>query len=310
MSNFNKNNYLKTLMDYHGFQECDNYLENNATYNSCLEMIKNMKTITLPYSKKIKIKEIIKETKNNSEFILDDVDQNIIYMNNKKYSKHFSIYNNDQIIKKYSKIKNIFDVSVKHGEKSSVIYNDCIEEDPFIPVTVNNIFLSRWSSDVDYFHELGHLLIGRNRGIVENYLHNEFVPIFMELLYSCNKDQNLLLEKTIATRIDNMKYSLDCNISRNDSLTEINRDKYLISGLFAFYAFNQYQNFNLKQKHNMLDSLKEVLNGESTVESFLTIYEIDFQTQFSNTDFLDETIEKTKQYKKCYNKETERGIVL
>lgn len=288
--------YLRTLMDYHGFQEKKNYLEDNCTYNNCLKMVKSTDIIMLPYRKKAKIKKIVNEVREHSEFIFDDIDQDVIWMSNRKYKKHFSTYDNDLIIKKYSKVKNIFDVPVKAGSKSCVIYNNHISDDPFIPITINNIFLSRFSTDVDYLHEISHILVGRNRGIVENYLHNEFVPIFLELLYSNNKDKKLLLEETMASRINNMKNSLEYNFPR-DSYLATKRDKYLISGLFAFNAFNQYQNFNVEQKQDMLNSLKEVLNGESTVESFLTIYEIDFQLQSSNTEFLNNTIEKAKQYK-------------
>lgn len=139
---------------------------------------------------------------------------------------------------------------------------------------------------VMYEHELIHALLRNYKGIIEDYYHEEVLPIFIEKVISLEADSTEELNKKSETyRMRSHQDDIRLVTNDEDFLDE-GAHKHLISGLLANLMFYRYYNETSIGRRHMLDEVQKVLNGEKTVEEFLLEQDISLQSS--------ELIEATK----------------
>ena len=131
---------------------------------------------------------------------------------------------------------------------------------------------------ITYEHELIHVLLRNYKGIIEDYYHEEVLPIFVEKLISFESDPTEELNKKTETfRIRGHQDDIRL-ITKNQDFLDEGAHKHLISGLLANCMFYRYYNETPLGRRYMLDEVQKVLNGEKTVEQLLQEQEITLQT--------------------------------
>ncbi len=179
---------------------------------------------------------------------------------------------------------------------------DVVDENYFhnLPYCINSILLKGDCNDVlstTYVHEMMHALTSRNKGSIENYLLNEMIPIFMEKVAAIDisNDSNLvdyvIYDRLLETKLYMMEneYSI---FKDQDALGVLERNKYILSSVYATGLFNLYKNGDDNKKNNINNSIRELIKGNTTVDNILKLYNID----------LDDCTEIMKKQCKVYTK--------
>ena len=298
-------NDIDRILEQFGYKTYNNYLTGNKAYNECKNMLWNI-TDKCSYSKgeemanekKIKISSLKEDVKRKSAILLKNVDLAAKYMN----VIAFQIYANYDysILEGKAKTINIFDIPVKYDSFSKVIYYAGVDTNSMIfpAIIVRKILLKsfyKYSSFIlerNYIYELGHILNLRKKGTTDNYLHKEFVPISLALLYSYINSGGSELNKAVAERL-NLTHSMmvEGYTSRDEATVN---NSYLISSLLSFQMLEKYMEFGSKQKEEMQDRLKDCLNGNISVETFMEDYDIGFNNEDKSKRYLKRTIERIR----------------
>lgn len=138
-----------------------------------------------------------------------------------------------------------------------------------IPSQIDITGPSDYLTAIIYEHELVHLLLRRHKGSIEDYYHDEVLPMFLEKVFALKNDQteNLLATmETFRIRGHQLEHKL---IKTNKEIFDERAHQHLISGLIANLMFSRYYNETPIGRRNMLDEIEKVLNGEKTTEEML-----------------------------------------
>lgn len=120
-----------------------------------------------------------------------------------------------------------------------------------------------------YTHELMHLLPRRFKGIIEDYYHEELLPIFIEKVIALEADPTEdLIRKVEEFRVRSHQKDIDVIEKKQDFPYELGH-QHLISGLLANCMFDRYYNETPTGRRYMLDEVQQVLNGNKTIAELL-----------------------------------------
>ncbi len=168
--------------------------------------------------------------------------------------------------------------------------NDDVEEKFFkkIPVCISVIKIFGPCDEcakVMYVHEMYHALLDRNKGIANNLLYNEFIPIFMEKVaaYDLDNSGNLLelwnLKRLLSIKMCILDKEYE-DFREKNAMDIIEDETYIISGLLATGLFNIYIKGSDKLKREIDLSINEVLVGNKNIEAIIDKYEITLEKCF------------------------------
>ena len=130
-----------------------------------------------------------------------------------------------------------------------------------------------------YVHELGHALINRYKGNINNLLNAEAFSIFMEKVSASDLDSsgNALDFKNFL-RIIQVKHCLlekEIIEFREEGFESLLRKKtYILSSLYATALFDTYNKGSKKLKSEIDDSLGEVITGKAVLEDVFDYYDV------------------------------------
>lgn len=134
------------------------------------------------------------------------------------------------------------------------------------------------NTQLTYVHELYHGLLGRNKGAVNNLLHNETLPIFMEKVAASDLDssERLLnlrtLDRLLNTK-NNIMIKTKNDFFNNDRLGTITNEGYIISTLLATALFDVYEHGTSQTQRKIDDAINKVLVGDGQLEDVFDKYE-------------------------------------
>ena len=129
-----------------------------------------------------------------------------------------------------------------------------------------------------YVHELYHALLGRNKGSINNLLHNEALSIFMEKVSTLDLDDSkrLLDLRTLYRLLDiktNIMFKIKNDFYDNDRLETMEYEKYIISTLLATALFDTYEHGTSQTQRNIDDAINKVLIGDGQLEDVFEKYD-------------------------------------
>ena len=183
---------LDKKLKFFGYQTAEPYFRGNKNYWDCVNLLRENISLSHPSFENnlskmpIRLNKLKKNVKNKSDILLKNVDLTVKYMSTRNFDRniHLDYEELDKLAKRIS----VFEIPTKYENRSCY---RCITSDiKKTPILFNEIWLNSFHShnnyalEKDYIHELGHTLINRFASSTYNYLHGEFIPISMELLYS------------------------------------------------------------------------------------------------------------------------------
>ena len=177
-----------------------------------------------------------------------------------------------------SRVGSIFDIPLEKTHKfdSSIYHIECrvaaYRKQLFSYIEIGTPY-DPVLAEAEYAHELGHALIARNIDSLLNPLFDEYISMFLELLYLFFSKDNLY-----GFKIKCVDRILDCQENGKSTLLEL---RYLFSSLLTFITLEQFLEFSSKDRNEMLMKIKKVLNGQMTVENFLDEYNFNLETDRS-----------------------------
>lgn len=266
----------------------ENYAIENPQYIEALETIKNLKIHSRTnIVQKTRIYKLKRDVFKKSKVIFEGVDLMVNYMDENTYG--ICCWKTDvrEYLLKYKKVKSVFKIPVgKDFYGRLCMYAN---EDTVIPPINEKIIVSVYNPESSYVHEICHALIDRNVGNVENYLHSEFMPNLIQLLYCYLNHEDSMLKLTLQIILESLN-----NAYRHFGLTDssIDRDKYSISALLAWDMFEKFVASDNGKQSEILCDIGDVLNGKLILESFLEKYENNFEND-SVCNALTKIIERT-----------------
>lgn len=253
---------LNMELEYFGYKTTKNYLNGNKAYNECKNILWNItdkcsyiNSKEIKKQKEIRISNLKNNVKEKSAILLEGVDLTTKYMS--KIAFKIYTYCDYSVLERKAKNINIFDIPVKYSNFSFTTYYATKFFGEICPILVKHILVDSVNKcndfllEKDYIHELGHVLTQRKRETINNYLHKEFVPISLELLYSYINSGENGLNEAMASRLD-ITHSMMVNgyTSRDDATIN---NSYLISTLLSFQMLEKYMEFekNKKKKYKI-----------------------------------------------------------
>ena len=155
-----------------------------------------------------------------------------------------------------------------------------------IPNCVHSINLSGPCDELAktiYVHEMYHALLNRHKGSIKNLLDREFLSIFMEKVaaYDLDSLSNFLelknLSRLLAIKMNILDKTYDEYKGINTNEDIIGYEMYIISGLLATDLFNTYLKGSNRLRHEIDNSINEVLMGNGVIEDVLSKYEVSLE---------------------------------
>lgn len=287
MLRFNKQEFE---MDFFGYKTCEIDLEFDSDYEECIRLIDNAQIEKhIPNIKRIMICRLKSIVEKNFKLMFNTLNLEVKQMNEKDFGIYLWNDKDTNNLEKKAKKISAFKVPTYYDNTSGCFYNFSTF-DLRTPILINKITITKDFSEIFYAHEICHALLNRNKGIIENYMHAEFVSIFVELLYSYIYHGKNTLYEDVLIRFENIKKSFYASFGSS----QIERDIYIVSTLLAFDAFFKYINFSNILKLEMMKDLERVLNGNLILEDYFKKYEIQFNKETTNK-MLTKTIEYSKK---------------
>jgi len=259
------NDMIDYRMDYFGYQTYQNDDSNSEHYLECINILKNTDFKKYhPKVGRVKVEQLKKQVYENMKILFSDINLDVKYLDSKIFNACCFLDNKRMVLEKIANTINVFDVPVIYNKASArCCFN--IPKDMFdVPITINCILLTKEDTEISYIHEIGHALVSRKKGIIENYLNSELIPIVMEFLYAYHHYGDKAVNRAIFQRLENMKFLLE-----NSFYEEYLRDSYLVSGLLAIELFDRYRYSSLGKQQSILEQIKSVLIKEKVLEQFL-----------------------------------------
>ena len=166
----------------------------------------------------------------------------------------------------------------KSEDVNSIFYKD-------FPVVASKIRLYGPSTELlklMYIHELYHLLTNNHKGNIINLLHNEVLPIFMECVTALDIDPSKdLLTRQIIYRLSTLKIDiiLKTDDDRHDQnhIDVLENETYIASTLLALALFNIYEKHRSGVKREIIENIKNILNGDICLEDVIKYYGISYE---------------------------------
>lgn len=289
---------IEFTCEFFGYESYQNYLCGNKAYEKCMNMILSLPELDIDESsfshnkQPIKIQEM--NVRNKSHKLFHDVDLNTFYMDLDTYTfyEKQGIDVLQEALNTKVDYRSIFDIPIGFDSVAHIEYpiNSLL---PYAPIVVSNIYLNYRNVffEDDYIHELGHALVERKRGGKGHFVHSEFIPSFLSLLYLYENYYEDILNSRI---LDWLKEYYIRIIFPSSINKIIGGDPHLISGILSFEALEQYIESSSIQKKEMLERLKHCLNNHISVETFMNDYNIGFQSVEKSYKYLNKTIDRLK----------------
>lgn len=272
-----------------GFISANNTVLDYESVKRSIQLIRSLhlseKSIT---TKPINQKRIPKIARKNIDDLFPALNKDILYLSQQelqrissqhKEKKQTELETLNQINSKAS-IINIFDIPLNYQVQNArygyaVVATPLLSNPTFwkkinpIATQINLYGPSDYLTAIIYTHELIHLFIRRNKGIIEDYYHEELIPIFLEKVFALETDPTEdLLSKVEMHRINYQQNDINI-IEKNLDNVEQRSNQHLISSLLANYLFYQYYNSSSKEKQSILNRVQQILNGEKKLTEFL-----------------------------------------
>lgn len=132
---------------------------------------------------------------------------------------------------------------------------------------------------IEYIHELGHVQLNNQNGVIADYHNREVISIFLEKLSALMLDdsENLLRNIQLSRYQDLLKCFEFLNNENVDDMYKLEASVYVVSSLKAEQVFGLYLNNDGKFRERMLLSIQNIFDGKQTVEDFLEKYDVDFE---------------------------------
>lgn len=241
----------------------------------------------------------------------------VLYAGDFFYKLKCLVENDNEMIhfnERVSKLVHPFEIPVKFKKKAVVMgtletrkyLDDSIDYLQKAAIIFRNIVLSKTPTNISaslYAHEIMHVALLRNKGIVENYYDSEVLSIFIEFLHAYLNDQTKsILEYLMINRIDNLNNNIvkllieDEESLRNYSYSEekYKCSKYLVSTLKAFHLFYIFLNSNYGLQKEMLRYIQKIIDGSLNLGEMLDKYEINLENSVDE-DIIIKTYKKISQ---------------
>lgn len=142
-----------------------------------------------------------------------------------------------------------------------------------VPVIMTNVYLNQRdvNINVSYMHEQTHLLLDRNKGIVDDFLKTEVLSIFMEKVSALRLDSSeKLLANVELMRQVHTKFILASLGKYNvDLILSYELKKYIISAALADIMFNQYYSLSNIDRKCYLEEVEKILSNKKVLDDFL-----------------------------------------
>ena len=170
------------------------------------------------------------------------------------------------------------------GITATLFYNQSKEILPFykkLGYNVSEITLTSSCNEftsVAYIHELYHALLNRNKGSINNLLHNKALSIFMEKVAALDLDNSKdLLNKVKLCRLLDIKNYIMLKTKNdfydNNHFDTITYETYIISTLLATALFDTYEHGTSQTQRNIDDAINKVLIGDGQLEDVFEKYD-------------------------------------
>lgn len=120
-------------------------------------------------------------------------------------------------------------------------------------------------------HEMIHTLLDRNKGIIQNMLHDEILSIYMELLTAHKMDATgNLLRLAMQDRLLNLKSQIiEKYQNEYNGYNFSEESQYIDSTLYALALFETYKKASSKSQKSITKEINKTLNGDRTLEDTL-----------------------------------------
>ncbi|MBO5138114.1 MAG: hypothetical protein J6B89_00530 [Bacilli bacterium] len=146
-----------------------------------------------------------------------------------------------------------------------------LDRSPIIITGINLCSKQEVDMNVSYMHEQMHLLLGRNKGSVNDYLKTEVLSIFIEKVSALRLDSSeMLLANVELMRQYATKYSINILGEVDDLIDSYDFKKYIVSSALADIMFNVYYNFSDIDRKCYLGEIKKILAGNLVLDDFLS----------------------------------------
>jgi len=192
-----------------------------------------------------------------------------------------------EYLKRHTKFIDVTELPIKWKHKNmkngliNKIYEQTtdIEKIKSFPIIFTDIRIMNQSNDLTVSvlnHEMTHALLGRNKGIINNMLHDELLPIYMEFLAAYNLDDTeKLLKKALKERILIVKSQIiEKYLNEFNGFITPEESTYIDSTLYAIALFETYKNSSNKAKESITREVNKTLNGDRTLDGTLEALDI------------------------------------
>lgn len=243
---------------------------------------------------------------NSSKNFFNGVNLDIKWLNKEEIDKLRFRYGFDahKFIMENANDGSIFDIPLMPStfNSSFVDYHSGNSDDDFKEIVFKRIGIFLLDDEdiveASYFHELGHALISRNWYMITNILFDEYIPHLLEMFYNyvILGDEVKYIKKLLSkmkNRTDgHLIFSKDCSY-----MGMINKEEliYALALVLSCITFEKYIDFNRKDKDEMENDIKDLLNGKITVEEFMKKYEINLDND-SSIKLYKRSVERVKSY--------------
>lgn len=164
---------------------------------------------------------------------------------------------------------------------TSRIYQEYPEELELIkkyPIISTGIHMKNQNDDIGttvLVHEMTHALVDRHKGIIKNYLHDEILSIYLELVTAYELDQTgQLLEIAAKYRLLNLKNSIFTSQQQRFNGLLPDGENYIDSSLYAFALFEIYRNSSNNARKAIREEINKTLSGNRQLEDTLQVLDI------------------------------------
>ena len=266
------------------------------------EAISLINSITFPEkefitTKAINPKRIVKIARQDLTTLFPNLNRNVLYIP-KKDIETIAINSEKKKLSELETIRTInnkastidlfnlpLNYTMQEYRDGSALLCSPVPNDPLLIPQVKNVVSqidlagpADYLTAIIYAHESIHLLPRRFKGIIEDYYHEELLPIFLEKVLALEADPTEeLIQKLETFRVRAHQKDISVITKRQEHPEELGH-QHLISGLLANCMFDRYYHETPAGRRYILNEIHNILNGNKTVSSFLEEQEITLST--------------------------------
>ena len=261
--------------------------------NSVQEAISLINSISFPEiefitTKAINPKRIVKIARQDLTTLFPHLNKNVLYIPKKDIEaivinsekKKLSELETIKAINNRASTIDLFNLPLNYTMQEyrdgSALLCSPVPNDPLLIPQVKNVVSqidlagpADYLTAIIYAHESIHLLPRRFKGIIEDYYHEELLPIFLEKVIALEADPTEdLIQKLETFRVRAHQKDISV-ITKGQERPEELGHQHLISGLLANCMFDRYYHETPTGRKYILNEIQNILNGNKTVSSFL-----------------------------------------